>query len=231
MTESASFRQLSEYKPIDHTDGHVWYDVPADPVQPLPPRVSPDSENEKHLVVSPYTSLPHLLDLRGLDMSQELLAGALSGLQAVRPDYATAPYTSAFNWPVVLGTLRSLAASRKYLWPHQHFYVVVFRSRIPPTTNRIHLSELDQWAHAEATKSGGLLKYWFGVPDSEGRNLATCVWRKYEDARPASIGPGHKAAMRATMNLYTEWRIERLKLTIEDNAAGWSIEEWPASQD
>ena len=81
-------------------------------------------------------------------------------------------------------------------------------------------------SHAEATQSGGLLKYWFGVPDTEGRNLATCVWRQKEDAGPASRGPGHKAAMQATMNLYTEWAIERLKLVIEDGAKGWSIEAW-----
>lgn len=85
---------------------------------------------------------------------------------------------------------------------------------------------VNRHSHAEATQSGGLLKYWFGVPDTEGRNLATCVWRKQEDAGPATRGPGHKAAMRATTNLYTEWAIERLKLIIEDGAKGWSIEAW-----
>ena len=52
------------------------------------------------------------------------------------------------------------------------------------------------------------------------------VWRRYEDARPGSAGPGHKAAIKATRELYTEWRIERLRLVIEDGVAGWRIEEW-----
>jgi hypothetical protein len=35
---------------------------------------------------------------------------------------------------------------------------VVFRSRIPPTTDYAHLGELDKAAHAEAMASGGFLK-------------------------------------------------------------------------
>jgi hypothetical protein len=195
------------------------------------------------LVVSPYTSRPHLLDLRPLDISQRLLARALTVLQPMREDYATAPYAKAFNWDDVVGELRALAFQSAFSWRRQHFYIVVFRSQVPPSTNRIQLGELDEKSHAEATKSGGLLKYWFGMPDENGMNLATCegsffpysvskwlnslgVWRKQEDARPASTGPGHKAAMRATISMYSEWRIERLKFEISDGARTWSIEAW-----
>ena len=127
-----------------------------------------------HLIVSPYTTSPHLLDLRTLEEPQTLLVKALSVLESVREDYATAPYNASFNWDTVLDQLKSQLQHSKYQWKRQHFYIVVFRSQVAPTTDRTHLGELDQKSHAEATKSGGLLKYWFGLPDQNGRNLATC---------------------------------------------------------
>ncbi|CAF9941020.1 MAG: hypothetical protein ALECFALPRED_008966 [Alectoria fallacina] len=179
-----------------------------------------------HLVVSPYNSLPHLLDLRLLGEKQRLLAKALTVLESVRGDYATAQYHECFNWDVVIDLLKSLLELSDYQWKRQYFYIVVFRSQVPPTTDRTHLGGLDQKSHAEAMKSGGLLKYWFGLPDETGRNLATCIWRNFADARSASVGPGHKEAMRATVNMYTEWKLERLKFEIGDGAASWSITPW-----
>lgn len=129
-----------------------------------------------HLVVSPYTTLPHLLDLRTLEVPQRLLAKSLTFLNSTRKDYATAPYHQSFNWDAVIDQLKSLLDTSNNQWHHQHFYIVVFRSQIPPTTDRTHLIELDQRSHAEATRSGGLLKYWFGLPDENGRNLATCTF-------------------------------------------------------
>lgn len=144
-----------------------------DPALPANDRQQADPGNR--LVVSPYTSLPHLLDLRSLEESQRLVAQALTVLESVRDDYATAPYHQSFNWDGVTDRLRALLQLSQYQWKRQHFYIVVFRSQVPPTTNRTHLGGLDQNSHAEATKSGGLLKYWFGVPDENGRNLATCM--------------------------------------------------------
>ncbi|KAF6236801.1 hypothetical protein HO173_005092 [Letharia columbiana] len=195
-----------------------------DPALPTDDRQQPDLGS--HLVVSPYTTLQHLLDLRTLEESQRLLARALTVLQSVRGDYATAPYHQSFNWEAVMDRLKSLLELSQYQWKRQHFYIVVFRSQVPPTTDRTHLGALDQKSHMEATKSGGLLKYWFGLPDENGRNLATCIWRNFADARPASVGPGHKEAMRATVNMYTEWKLERLRFEIGDGAGAWSITPW-----
>lgn len=156
--------------------------VPVDPeyivdgiacVDPLCRRAQAETDKNM-LIVSPYLTIGHLLDLRNLQVNQQLLARALTCLQHIRPDYATCPYNSAFNWPVVVEKLRSLALDAHVSWVKQHFYIVVFRSRIPPTTDRTQLAKLDRLSHAEATRSGGLLKYWFGAPDNEGRNLATC---------------------------------------------------------
>lgn len=69
-------------------------------------------------------------------------------------------------------------------------------------------------------------RYWFGVPDGDGRNLATCIWRDPEDARRGSVGKGHRRASMATKGLYTEWHIERLRLFIGDGAEDWTISDW-----
>ncbi|KUJ07925.1 uncharacterized protein LY89DRAFT_725271 [Mollisia scopiformis] len=198
-----------------------------------------DSQN--FLVVSPYEEVPHLLDLRTLDTNNQLLARALVGLKCLRDDYATARYVDIFNWAEVVEDVRQLATASKRNFKEASYFIVVFRSRIPPETKYEDLGVLDKAAHAEATKSGGFLKsglpilvlystdmdrYWFGSPDGEGRNLATCVWRSQEDARVGSIGEAHKRAAGATRMLYTEWRIERLKLKIKDGATAWEMTEW-----
>ncbi|KAL8715285.1 MAG: hypothetical protein Q9220_001243 [cf. Caloplaca sp. 1 TL-2023] len=204
-----------------------------------------DSAREDLLVASPYTSRAHLLDLATLTQSQALLAKALTSLTPSTHQYATLPYTSSFNWDTVFNSLAEACKDEAFLWPEQFFYVVIFRSQIPPTTDRTHLAELDERAHAEAMKSGGLLKYWFGIPDADGRNLATCrcrlltfpgfestaypstgVWRHREDAHPGSSGEGHKAAMRATINMYSEWHIERRKLRVGNGVKEWDMLPW-----
>ncbi|KAI4253939.1 MAG: hypothetical protein LQ352_003388 [Teloschistes flavicans] len=129
---------------------------------------------EDFLVVSPYTDRAHLLDLTSLDQAQILLAKALTILLPATAAYATSPYIASFNWHDVFSFLAAAAKANNYSWTEQVFYVVVFRSQVPPTTDRTHLGALDKKAHAEAMQTNGLLKYWFGVPDQDGRNLATC---------------------------------------------------------
>ena len=110
------------------------------------------------LVISPYIETQHLLDLSTVEPQARLLAIALTGLKSVREDYATAPYRQIFNWSEVIATLRQLCAAKEQTWAEQVFYIVVFRSQIPPTTDYSHLGVLDKAAHAEAMKSGGFLK-------------------------------------------------------------------------
>ncbi|KAG9232914.1 hypothetical protein BJ875DRAFT_360675, partial [Amylocarpus encephaloides] len=185
-----------------------------------------DNDHQNLLIVSPYDERPHLLDLRTLDTANQLLAKALIDLKCLRGDYATAPYTEIFNWSDVIDSVRTLADRSDFAWSETPFYIVVFRSQIPPTTVYADLGVLDKAAHAEATESGGFLKYWFGSPDEHGRNLATCVWRSPHDARIGSVGEAHRKAAGATRLLYTEWRIERLRLLIKDGAKGWEISQW-----
>jgi hypothetical protein len=119
---------------------------------------STNEEDDNFLIVSPYTEKPHLLDLRTLDTANQVLARALTGLKCLRGDYATAPYTEIFNWSEVIESVRTLAAESDFEWKENYFYIVVFRSQIPPSTVYADLGVLDKAAHAEATKSGGFLR-------------------------------------------------------------------------
>lgn len=96
----------------------------------------------------------------------------------LRSDYATCAYALAFNWDAIITSLQTLLlAAKDFTWVATSFYVVVFRSQVKAGTDPLVLGALDERAHAEAVRSGGLLKYWFGMPDGGRRNLATCEFR------------------------------------------------------
>jgi len=154
------------------------------------------------------------------------MARALAAMRQTTEAYATTAYPEAFNWEEVISKLSQISQDEDFEFPETNFYVIVFRSRIPQTTSRVHLGDLDAAAHLEAVKSGGLLKYWFGTPDGDGRNLATCVWRRSSDAKLGGAGKGHAQAMREVRGLYLEWKVERLSLRISANATSWSITNW-----
>jgi len=127
----------------------IQISIPADSIE---------SNAGDFLVVSAYEEHPHLLDLRTLDTPNQLLAKALVCMKNLREDYATAGYEKSFNWTEIVDSLREIAATSDIEWKEAAFYVVVFRSQIPPTTAYSDLGALDKPAHAEAMKSGGFLK-------------------------------------------------------------------------
>ncbi|BCR97470.1 uncharacterized protein AKAW2_30789S [Aspergillus luchuensis] len=148
----------------------------------LNPTVPNDSSlipppSDTNLIISPYNTPHHLLDLQTLNPASQLLAKALTLFHPIRPDYATAPYTESFNWDSVFGFLRKQAKSDGYTWGKRHenlFYVVVFRSTLTADADGEKLHVLDEMSLREAVAGGGLLKYWFGNVDGERRGLATC---------------------------------------------------------
>lgn len=79
------------------------------------------------MIISPYTDAAHLLDLRTVDVQEQLLAHALAKLQSLRTDYATAKYVETFNWDEVASDLRIQAAAINLSWTARTFYIVVFR--------------------------------------------------------------------------------------------------------
>ncbi|TQN73992.1 UPF0643 protein [Colletotrichum shisoi] len=184
------------------------------------------NNTDRFLVHSPYTDPEHLLDLETLDDENALLARALSRLECLREDYATADYVESFNWGDVMAEVKRLVQSTGKTFKETSFYIVAFRSTIPPSTAYEDLGVLDKAAHAEANQVGGFLKYWFGSPDSEGRNLATCLWRSRPDAIKAGHGPAHRKASRATASMYSFWQIDRHQLVIRDGAESWEIIDW-----
>lgn len=186
-----------------------------------------DSDSARFITFSPYDD--HLLDLETYDPQTQLIARALAVFDKTRSDYATAPYPESFNFARVIEELKRLAAlpaNSALEWKKSAYFVVAFRSQIPPTTDYGDLSSLDKAAHREATDSGGLLRYWFDLPDADGRNLATCLWRSPGDAHKAGHGPQHRKASSSVRSLYKEWRIERYRLVIGDGIQTWEIIPW-----
>lgn len=123
-----------------------------------PMTLSLTSTPSRYLVASPYADAGHLLDLDTLDKESELLARALTHMANTRSDYAIAGYVESFNWEDVLAELKLLVEEDGHQWRAVDFYIVAFRSQIPPTTVYADLGVLDAAAHLEAVKSGGLLK-------------------------------------------------------------------------
>ncbi|KAL7272179.1 hypothetical protein RUND412_005027 [Rhizina undulata] len=188
------------------------------------------STSSRLIQASPYTDLPHLLDLDTLTEPYQLMARALTIMRPLTEKYATEPYVAAFNWPEVVAKLYELSEEGSYNFPKTTFYIIVFRSRLPPTTDHEYLGKLDENAHVEAVKSGGLLKYWFQSADANRRNLATCIWRHRDDAVAGGSGPGHRKAMEGVRGLYLEWTAERLAFVVEEGVRKWYIVDWDAAQ-
>ncbi|OCT48655.1 hypothetical protein CLCR_05122 [Cladophialophora carrionii] len=193
------------------------------------------------LTVSPYLEHEHLLDLYSVDIPNRLLALASTELEPASPHYATIKYEEALDWDSLMFTLKSLAAKEGYKWTRREFYVVEFRSKLKKDIDVDLLFKLDKQSHIEATASGGLLKYWYGVPDASRRNLATCgplpilpsgfyadtpagLWRSKEDAVNGGRGPWHKQARAAIPNMYEHIDVKGLRLVIEDDVRSWSFE-------
>ena len=71
-----------------------------------------------------------------------------------------------------------------------------------------------------------LHRYWFGSPDVDGRNMATCIWRSQDDARKGGAGPAHREAAGSARSLYSFWKIDRHRLTIRDGVENWELSAW-----
>ena len=105
------------------------------------------------------------------------------------------------------------------------FYCIAFYSTLRPNVDASRLHYLDSLAHAEANQSGGLLKYWWQNPPDPltRRNLATCVWTSWDDAKRAGRLPLHAKAMNATRESYEIWNVERYYLKIAEGNK-WKLE-------
>ena len=211
----------------------------ASAINTTPPTPDATHHDSQWLVASPYLDHSHSLDLNTLEPQARLFALALSQLQLATPDYAVVRYEDVFDFHALMCELRSLAHQAGVEWKRQDFYVVEFRSKLKHEYDGERLAYLDKESHREAVTSGGLLKYWFGVPNIDQQNLATCVfdrsltygrsltyagfWRSKEDAIRGGRGPQHRIARGIIMTTYKHIDIKGLRLTIDDDVAGWKF--------
>lgn len=134
--------------------------------------------HQRFLQISFYKEPAHCLDLSSIDVPCKLLALVLTNLKPSTISYATTLYQDAFNWPEIFQSLKSLSHSYNHKWSKVDFYVIDFRSQLKKQCDRELLFQLDKESHKEAMQSGWLLKYWFGSPDEQLRNRATCKTRR-----------------------------------------------------
>ena len=126
---------------------------------------------------------------------------ACQQLSPIHPNYATLPIQEGFNWSSSLGDAH-----------FERLYVVVFRSVLRATADLELLYEHDELAHAEAIEAGGLLFYFRGVINERRESLSFCLWENGEQARRASGGPSHQAAMGIVSEMYESYILERYDL-------------------
>jgi hypothetical protein len=100
---------------------------------------------------SPYHDPRNFLNLDELSTPVRLFALALTKFEPLRPDYATSPYMATFNFDAIFGTLRDLCQDAGIEWKRQEFYVVIFRSKLRESADRVRLGELDQMSHQEVS--------------------------------------------------------------------------------
>ncbi|KAF9244885.1 hypothetical protein BU15DRAFT_85735 [Melanogaster broomeanus] len=142
---------------------------------------------------------------------------ALHHFRPLTEDYATLPYACGFNWSEL-----ELPEDEVREW-----YAVAFRSRRKLGSDGGSLYEADKLAHEEAVSNGGLIMYWYGVPNPEtGMNLATCIWQSRKHARVANSGPHHVRAMKLAAVSYETYTLERYRLSKVKGDKGIIVEDF-----
>ncbi|GHJ90047.1 hypothetical protein NliqN6_6449 [Naganishia liquefaciens] len=111
--------------------------------------------------------------------------------------------------------------------PDHRYYCVLFRStrhRSAPPESIRGLYAADRRAHEEAITSGGLLMYWYGVPNAAGENVATCAWTSREEAVRASRLEKHRAAAALAGRVYETYEVVRYVLNVKEGTV--NVEAW-----
>jgi len=195
--------------------------VPAAPILYLPPLLSKLPDGLAHSPIPSPENPPLSTDTRlpNIDPVSLSLHKALHHFSPRSPEYSSTPYAEAFNWSDL-----QLPEHEEREW-----YCVVFRSKRRAGSDSGPLYEADRLAHEEAVQNGGLIMYWYGVPDADGYNLATCIWQSRRHAVAANSRPYHITAMRLAAASFETYILERhvlrktagvKELTVERYTAG-----------
>ncbi|KAF9049720.1 hypothetical protein BJ165DRAFT_941442 [Panaeolus papilionaceus] len=189
----------------------------SEPVLYLPPLLSSLPANVQHVPPTKLENPPLVTDTRlpDIDPASLSLHKALHHFKPLDASYADTPYAQAFNWSEL-----SLPESEEREW-----YCVVFRSKRKPASDGLSLYEADKLAHEEAVQNGGLILYWYGIPNPKtGMNLATCIWQSRKHASAANSRPHHIKAMKLAAGAYQIYNLERYVLRKAAGETGVSIE-------
>ncbi|KZS98353.1 hypothetical protein SISNIDRAFT_403998 [Sistotremastrum niveocremeum HHB9708] len=171
------------------------------PIIYLPPLLSSlPPKYPKHGLTSAHTPLhtdTHLPDIDPVSLS---LHRALHHFRPLNDNYASVPYATAFNWSELELPLED----------EREWYIVAFRSARRHGSDGDPLYAADKLAHEEAVQNGGLIMYWYGLPNPEtGMNLATCIWQSRRHALAAISGPHHSRAMKLAHASFSTYSLER----------------------
>lgn len=179
------------------------------------------AKQPKSIRSSPYHEPEHWLDLDSVDPQHRILALALQSFQNINDSYARDEYEDSFNIPLIVDLVREYARVLDYPIEAIEAYVIAFRSSLhdhvhTSSEKRAYLCQVDKDSHREANISGGLLKYWYGVPDNtvEGRNLATCWWTNPKCAQLGGRGTAHREGVATVKGWYKYWQVEEYAIVI-----------------
>ncbi|CEL61065.1 hypothetical protein RSOLAG1IB_04305 [Rhizoctonia solani AG-1 IB] len=202
------------------------FNEPQEPVLFLPPLLSALpaslSSRAKHHDRSKLTELPKLpphpdrlgptaTRLPDIDPASLSLHRALHFLKS-RKGFAKLPYDEVFNWDEISAAYHSDLDKIPDGELEREWYVVAFRSKRKAGSDSAALYDADRLAHEEAIQNGGLIMYWYGVPEESGDNLATCIWQSRAHAIAANSGPHHIKAMRLAASSFEYYTFEKFIL-------------------
>ncbi|KAG6917827.1 hypothetical protein DXG01_000887 [Tephrocybe rancida] len=203
-------------KSLTHPNAPVLYLPPL--LSSLPHKYPSEPIPLEHPPLVTETRLPDI------DPASLSLHKALHHFKPLDANYVSTSYGEAFNWAQLV-----LPEDEEREW-----YCVVFRSKrkpgsdggVPPA-----LYDADKRAHEEAVHNGGLILYWYGIPDPvTGMNLATCIWQSRKHAVAANSRPHHIKAMRLAAESYEVYSLERHVLRKERGSPGVTIEPYVSGE-
>lgn len=178
---------------------------------------------------SPYHEHRHWLDLTKETINYQIIALALQSFHPVTEKYAFDSYHESFNISEIVQLIKQYSEQIHHKFTNTSVHIVAFRSILhdevkQSSKRRQFLAEVDKASHLEANESGGLLKYWFGVPDDEnGQNLATCWWVSKNHAIIGGGGKAHRSGMKVVKSWFKHWKVEEYQLVVNDNASSYTF--------
>jgi hypothetical protein len=204
-----SLMRLKDPSPVFYTSSHLPSLAPEHiPIWKALHQFGPNHQDYAAAFAQVERTAPHPLSH----------AASSSGCPVSSNDHAIHLIRTVFNYSSI-----SVPATT----PDNTYYGIVFRSTrhcSAPSKLIRALYATDRHAHEESTRSGGLLMYWYGIPNDAGENVTTCLWTSRDDAVTASQLPRHRTAAGLASTVYQNYDVMRYLLRVDGGRMG--IEAW-----